>query len=49
MRERPRSLAVPPFEATERLTVSDPKQMVSNDSYPAVKATADSGSPRAET
>jgi len=27
----------------------DPKQTVTNDSYPAVKATADSGSLRAET
>jgi hypothetical protein len=31
------------------MTEVDPKQTVTNDSYPAVKATADSGSLRAET
>ena len=41
--DRGMALAVPyPYPTT-------PKQMVTNDSYPAVKATADSGSLRAET
>jgi hypothetical protein len=33
MRERPGSLAVPPFEAAERLTVPDPKRDFTNGRY----------------
>ena len=37
MRDRPGSLAVPPFGAAKRLTVPDPKRSVTNGGYPLFK------------